>query len=121
MQQLVCTKGKHSIRELKTDSSMNRVISIPNEVITELKKHKAKQEIELKALGKNDIEIAEHFKKGLVFISETGTFVQTRNFDRTLKGILKRANLDTIRIHDLKTYICPNKPASGSRYKNPPK
>ena len=102
VQQLVCTKGKHSIRELKTDSSMNRVISIPNEVITELKKHKAKQEIELKALGKNDIEIAEHFKKGLVFISETGTFVQTRNFDRTLKGILKRANLDTIRIHDLR-------------------
>lgn len=102
VQQLVCTKGKHSIRELKTDSSMNRVISVPNEVITELKKHKAKQEIEFKTLGKNDIQVAEHFKKGLVFTSETGTFVQTRNFDRTLKGILKRAKLDTIRIHDLR-------------------
>lgn len=81
---------------------MNRVISIPNEVISELKKHKAKQEIELKALGKNDIEIAEHFKKGLVFISEKGAFVQTRNFDRALKGILRRAKFDKIRLHDLR-------------------
>lgn len=58
--------------------------------------------MEFRALGKNDIQIAEHYKKGLVFTSEVGTFVQTRNFDRTLKGILKRAKLETIRIHDLR-------------------
>ncbi|NSW89291.1 MAG: tyrosine-type recombinase/integrase [Firmicutes bacterium] len=50
----------------------------------------------------NDIQIAEHFKNGLVFITETGNHVQPRNFDRTLKGILKRARLEKIRIHDLR-------------------
>ena len=87
MQQLVRQGNKHVIRELKIGSSQNRVISITDEVITALKEHKSKQDAELRTLGKNDIQIAEHFKKGLVFTSETGTFVQTRNFDRCLKAI----------------------------------
>ncbi len=102
VQQLVCVAGKHSIRELKTESSQGRVISIPDEMIAELKEHKSRQEAEFKTLGMNDIQIAEHFKKGLVFTSELGTYVQTRNLDRTLKGILKRAKLEEIRIHDLR-------------------
>lgn len=57
IQQLVKVGNKHEIRELKTESSQNRVISIPDEVIEVLKGHKGKQEIELKALGKNDIQV----------------------------------------------------------------
>ncbi len=102
VQQLVKEGNNYVIRELKTDSSQNRTISIPNEVIAVLKEHKSIQEIELRNLGMNDIQIAEHFKNGLVFITETGNYVQPRNFDRTFKGILKRARLEKIRIHDLR-------------------
>jgi len=96
IQQLVKEGNKHVIRELKTDSSQNRVISIPDEVIAELKEYKEKQRIERKSLGLSEVY------NGLVFTSETGTFVQTRNFDRCLKAILKRAGLEEIRVHDLR-------------------
>ena len=102
IQQLVKEGSIHVIRELKTESSQNRVISIPKEVVNVLKEHKYKQEVELKALGRNDIEIAEHFKTGLVFITEEGKFVQPRCFDRYFKSILKTAKVKTIRLHDMR-------------------
>ncbi len=101
VQQLVKEK-KYVIRELKTESSQNRVIAIPDEVINELKEHKYKQELELRSIGKNDIEIAEHFKTGLVFTGQGGLFVQPRYFDKCCKYILSNAKLDDIRIHDLR-------------------
>ncbi len=96
VQQLVYEGGKHVIRELKTERSQNRVISIPEEMVQELKDYKKRQAEERKSLGLSEIY------DGLVFTSETGTFVQTRNFDRCFKAILKKAKLEEIRIHDLR-------------------
>ena len=80
VQQLVCVAGKHSLRELKTDKSQNRVISIPDEMVQELKDHKKRQTEERKTLGLSEIY------DGLVFASELGTFVQNPG---TLTGPLK--------------------------------
>ena len=102
VQQLVKEGNNHVIRELKTESSQNRIISIPDEVISVLKEQKAKQEIELKVMGKNDIQIAEYNKTGLIFITEDGKYVQPRCFDRYFKAILKAAGLQDIRFHDLR-------------------
>lgn len=102
IQQLIKVGTKHEIRELKTESSQNRVISIPDEVISVLKEHKSKQEIELKALDRNDIQIAEHFKNGLIFITEDAKIVQPRCFDRYFKSILKTAKVKEIRFHDMR-------------------
>ncbi len=96
IQQLVKEGSKHVIRELKTEKSQNRVISIPDEVVQELKDHKKRQAEERKLLGLSELY------DGLIFTAETGTFVQTRNFDRTFKAILKKAKLEDIRIHDLR-------------------
>lgn len=96
VQQLVYEGGKHVIRELKTERSQNRVISIPGEMVQELKDHKKRQAEERKLLGLSELY------DGLIFTSETGTFVQTRNFDRCFKAILKKAKLEEIRIHDLR-------------------
>jgi integrase len=96
VQQLVKEGNNHVIRELKTNKSQNRVISIPSEIVQELKNHKKIQAEERKQLGLSEIY------DGLVFTCELGTYVQTRSFDRALKGILKRANLEKIRIHDLR-------------------
>lgn len=102
-QQLVKVGSKHEIRELKTESSQNRVISIPDEMIHELKDHKQKQEEFLKDLGYNDLQIKEQFKTGLVFVNEIGTgFIQPRNFTRNFKGVLKTAKLGDIRFHDMR-------------------
>lgn len=102
IQQLVKVGNKHEIRELKTESSQNRVISIPDEVIEVLKEHKGKQEIELKALGMNDIQTAEHLRSGLIFMTEEGKIVQPRCFDRYFKSLLKAAKIKTIRFHDMR-------------------
>lgn len=102
-QQLVKVGNKHIIRELKTESSQNRNISIPGEVVTAMKEHKRQQEEHLKDLGYNDIAIAEHFKSGLTFINEVGTgFIQPRNFTRNFKGVLRTAKLDDVRFHDMR-------------------
>lgn len=102
VQQLVKEGNNHVIRELKTESSQNRVISIPDEVMSVIKEQKAKQEIELKAMGKNDIQVAEYNKTGLIFTTEDGKYVQPRCFDRYFKAILKAAGLQDIRFHDLR-------------------
>lgn len=96
VQQLVYEGGKHVIRELKTECSQNRIIVLPKEMMQELKDHKKRQAEERKALGLSELY------DGLVFTSETGNFVQTRNFDRCFKAILKKAKLPDMRIHDLR-------------------
>lgn len=102
VQQLVKVGTKHEIRELKTESSQDRVISIPNEVIMVLRDHRAKQEIELRHRGLNDLKVAEYFKTGLVFITEEGNIVQPRCFGRYFKSILKTAKVKSIRFHDMR-------------------
>jgi integrase len=65
VQQLVKVGSKHEIRELKTESSQNRVISIPGEIIDVLKVHKKVQEEYLSELGFNDLQIKEQSKPDL--------------------------------------------------------
>lgn len=102
VQQLVKVGSKHEIRELKTASSQNRVISIPSEMVDTIKFHKKIQEEQLKELSYDDLKIKEQLKNGLVFISETGDFIQPRNFIRNFKGVLKTAKLGNIRFHDMR-------------------
>ena len=103
VQQLVKVGSKHEIRELKTESSQNRTISVPEEIVEALKEHKKAQEEYLQELGFNDLQIKEHFKTGLVFINEIGTgFIQPRNFIRNFKGCMKAAKLPEIRWHDMR-------------------
>ncbi len=102
VQQLVKVGTENKIRELKTESSQNRVISIPDEVVMALKEHKANQTGYLKDIGYNDIQIKEHLNSGLMFISETGGLIQPRNFVRNFKGCLKTAKLPEVRFHDMR-------------------
>lgn len=103
-QQLVKEGSKHVIRELKTESSQNRTIAISDDMIQELKSHRALQKDWLKELGWDDLQIKEQTDNGLVFINELATgFIQPRNFTRNFKGCLKTCKLDTeIRFHDMR-------------------
>lgn len=103
VQQLVKVGNKHDIRELKTESSQNRVIAVPDEVIQALKEHKRIKTEEYKELGMDDLEIKRLTTEWLVFSNELGGIVQPCNFIRNFKGALKKAGLKTsIRFHDMR-------------------
>ena len=102
VQQLVKVGSKHILRELKTESSQNRIISLPDEMVQQLKEHKKQQSERLKDLGYNDLQVKEHITYGLVFISEIGGIIQPRNFTRNFKGVLRTAGLGDIRFHDMR-------------------
>lgn len=102
VQQVVKVGSKNYIRELKTESSQNRVIAVPDEVISVLKGHQQQQIKNYKLLGLNDLEIKQEMKDGLVFTNELGEFIQPRNFVRNFKGALKAAGLPSLRFHDMR-------------------
>lgn len=102
VQQLVKVGSTHIIRELKTESSQNRVIAIPDEVIQALKAHKKVKAEEYHTLGFDDIEIKKQLTEGLVFTNELGKPLQPRNFLRNFKGALKVSGIDPIRFHDMR-------------------
>jgi len=101
VQQITMVGNKIETKELKTASS-KRMIAIPEEVVSVLKEHKAKQEAELRHRGLNDLEIAEHFKTGLVFTTSKGDPVQPIAFGKSFKIVLKSGKLKDIRLHDLR-------------------
>lgn len=102
VQQLVKVGSKNYLRELKTESSQNRVIAVPDEVIKVLKEHQKNKAEEYKLLGYNDIEVKQEMKEGLVFTNELGDIIQPRNFVRNFKGALKAAGLPDLRFHDMR-------------------
>lgn len=102
VQQLVKVGSKHVIRELKTDSLQNRVISIPIEVIESLKEHKVIKKEQYKELGFDDITTKKELLDGLVFTNELGNISQPRNFVANFKAALKASGINPIRFHDMR-------------------
>jgi integrase len=102
VQQLVKVGSKHVIRELKTDSSQNRIIAIPTEVAEALKGHREMKKSQYKELGYDDITIKKELSDGLIFTNELGKILQPRNFVRNFKGALKASGIDPIRFHDMR-------------------
>lgn len=102
VQQLVKVGSKNYLRELKTESSQNRVIAVPDEVIKVLKEHQKNKTEEYKLLGYDDIKIKHEMKEGLVFTNELGYIIQPRNFVRNFKAALKAAGLPDLRFHDMR-------------------
>ena len=102
VQQLVKVGSNHVIRELKTDSSQNRIIAIPQEAIGALKAHKKNKINEYELLGYGESEIKKMTSEGLVFTNELGNLLQPRNLLRNFKGALKASGLPHIRFHDMR-------------------
>jgi integrase len=79
----------------KTEKS-KRVVPLPDDVLAELKKHKARQAEEKLKLGES------YQDNGLVFCTEIGTPIIPRNFERKFKLLLKKADLTGIKLHSLR-------------------
>jgi hypothetical protein len=74
-----------------------RVIPLPEEAVTALRAHRARQHAERLALG------PDYADYGLVFPTHLGTPLRARNVVKTFKVLLARAGLPTeVRVHDLR-------------------
>ncbi|WP_019912428.1 tyrosine-type recombinase/integrase [Paenibacillus sp. HW567] len=105
VQQIVRVGGKNNIRDLKTGSSQNRVVVVPEEVVSVLKEHKRDKRREFKALGYNDIEVQEMLTEGLIFTNTLGKPMQPRNFTRSFKLALKAAGVPDRSFHSLRHFF----------------
>lgn len=96
-QQLVVSKGEYVFKPTKTERSTRRVAVSPD-VVAVLEQHLERQQVERAFLG------GAWPDTGLVFVSEVGTPIHPRNFDRTWKKLKKKANVPHIRLHDLRHF-----------------
>jgi integrase len=87
--------GKLRFVEPKTSTSL-RVVVIPKLAVRSLTKHRARQDAERLSLGE---AWRDH---GLVFASSVGTPVEPRNINRRWDELRERADLDGLRLHDLR-------------------
>jgi len=85
----------HEFREPKTRSSI-RNIPLPTQTIHFLTQHKEQQRILKKEMGESFNSL------GLVNCSRNGTPIDPRNLARHWARIIKRTNLQRIRMHDLR-------------------
>lgn len=89
-------KGQLLIQDTpKTPSGVRRVV-ISSDVLDVLKGHRQRQESERAFLGEAWQE------SGLVFVSEVGTPLYPRNFTRVWYGLLDKAGVTKVRLHDLR-------------------
>jgi integrase len=86
-------KTRLIFQEPKTNPS-RRTIPIPEDIIEELKRHKAQQAQEKLLMG----QAYEDY--GLVFCQANGQPIDPRNFTRYFERLLKQAGLPHIRFHD---------------------
>jgi integrase len=87
--------GKLQIAEPKT-SSARRTVVLSHFAVRHLQEHKKRQAAERLALGD---AWREH---GLVFASTIGTPIEPRNVNRRWDELRQRADLDGLRLHDLR-------------------
>ena len=80
----------------KTSSGL-RTIPIPQEIIKLLKAHKATQDTLALRLGKDEFN-----KEKLVFCSEVGSPLSSRNIQRTHYSICKKIGLEGVGFHALR-------------------
>ena len=116
VQQVVKVGSNEEIRELKTESSQNRIIAIPNEVVVSLEKHRKDIKKEMEERGFHDLFIKDHLRNGLVFFSYSFDrrikkedqdllkiiHVRPRNFIRNFKAATRLAGISDIRFHDMR-------------------
>ncbi|MEW6275567.1 MAG: site-specific integrase [Bacillota bacterium] len=88
-------KTKLDYLDPKTKSS-KRIIPIPEDILKELKAHKARQNEERLFFGQN------YHNENLVFCLEDGKPLDPRNFTRKFEGLLRRAGIPKTRFHDLR-------------------
>ncbi|MDK2889102.1 MAG: integrase [Thermoanaerobacter sp.] len=93
--QLVRAKGGPVFHEPKTDAGV-RTVTLPAEVLRELKAHKARQNEEKLLLG----NAYEDF--GLVFCQANGRRLEPRNFTRHFDNLLKKAGIRHVSFHSLR-------------------
>ncbi|MGB9866851.1 MAG: tyrosine-type recombinase/integrase [Bacillota bacterium] len=86
-------KTRLVFQEPKTPQS-RRTIPIPEDVVAELKRHKARQNQEKLLLGQ------AYQDNDLVFCLEDGRPLDPRNFTRHFDALLEKAGLPHIRFHD---------------------
>ncbi|HHW42537.1 MAG TPA: site-specific integrase [Desulfotomaculum sp.] len=93
--QLVRAKGGPVFHEPKTDAGV-RTVTLPAEVLRELKAHKARQNEEKLLLG-NAYE-----DSGLVFCQANGRRLEPRNFTRHFDNLLKKTGIRHVSFHSLR-------------------
>lgn len=94
-QSLQRLNGKLEFAKPKTDRSI-RLIPAPPEVLDHLRNHRKRQAAERLQIGERWSE------NGLVFSSTVGTPLEPRNVDRAWATARHRADLDWLRLHDLR-------------------
>ena len=83
------------LEPLKSKKSY-RLIPCPEELITALRKHKAKQ-------AKEKLKAGPMYQdQGMVFATTLGTFIEPRNFNRAFSRVVKNANITDFNLHGLR-------------------
>lgn len=95
IRQTLSHDGKEFLAGAKTASGI-RPISLLSETINTLKKHKT-------AIAKEKLKAGtDYIDNDLVVCTCFGTVLTPRNLTRTFKGLIEKANVPTIRFHDLR-------------------
>lgn len=92
---LVPTPDGLRLQELKTKSS-RRLVSLPDITVRVLQQHWQNQ------IKERDLFQEMYEDHGLVFCTEMGKPLDPRNFKRTFDGLIKKAGVPQIRIHDMR-------------------
>ncbi|HOR57902.1 MAG TPA: site-specific integrase, partial [bacterium] len=97
MQRQLLAYGSELLLEETTKSeSGRRTITMTDDAIRELKKHKARQAEEKLFFGK------AYQNNNLLFCKEDGTFIDPRYFTKRFQQHLEAAGLPKVRLHDLR-------------------
>lgn len=111
---LVTTNEQGPVFETPKTEESNRMVPLPEDLCSELRKHKSRQEAEAVAAIEKAKDHSEKFHikvdpetyykdSGLVFQQENGQRVDPRSFSRTFKRLLKKAGLpESFRVHDMR-------------------
>ncbi len=87
--------GRLHVQDAKTEDSKN-VLPLPKITRATLERHRDLQD-------KKRVDLAEDRQEhGLVFPSEIGTPVEPRNLSRHFASLRPRADLESMRLHDLR-------------------
>lgn len=79
-----------------------RSIPLFDSIITDLKAHKAAETAKMKNLEWDELKVKQHFKDGLVFTNELGSFIEPRNLTRKFYKLVKFAGIPHANFHSLR-------------------
>lgn len=93
---LVMAGGKMSLHDTTKTARGMRLLYIDDDLIAELKRHKARQAEERLKYG----DVYE--SKGLIFAYENGEYINPNTFRQRFKRVLKNIGIEEKRFHDLR-------------------